>query len=88
MAFIHVLMLKGTGISPLTSLSVAVAALILGRAVRTADLLPFINRFPTHPLIYNVAWKVLLYLLLSMLIHYLKHLVDFWQQTGGLGGRE
>jgi hypothetical protein len=83
-AFIHVLMLKGTGISPLTSISVAIASLILGRAVRTADLLPFINRFPKHPLIYNVTWKTLIYLLLSMLIHYLKHLVDFWWQVGGL----
>jgi hypothetical protein len=50
-------MLKGTGISPLTSISVAVAALILGKAVLIADMLPPINRFPNKPLIYNVAWK-------------------------------
>ena len=35
-------MLNGTGISPLSSMSVAVAALILGKAVLIADLLPMI----------------------------------------------
>ena len=42
-AFVRVLMLKGTGISPLTSMSIAVAALILGKAVLIADMLPPIN---------------------------------------------
>src|SRR5438132_8464141 len=81
-AFVRVLALKGTGISPLSSMSVAVAALILGKAVLIADLLPMINRFPNKPLIYNVAWKTLIYLLLATLIHYLERLIDFWRQTG------
>ena len=59
MAFVRVLMLKGTGISPLGSVSVAVAALILGKAVLLADMLPVINRFPDKPLIYNVTWKTI-----------------------------
>jgi hypothetical protein len=83
-AFIHALMLKANGISPLTSVSVAIAAIILGKAVLIADMLPFINRFPKHPLIYNVTWKTLIYLLVSVVIHYLEHLVDFWRQAGGL----
>src|SRR3979411_3499643 len=73
-AFVRVLMLKGTGISPLSSMSVAVAALILGKAVLIADLLPMINRFPNKPLIYNVAWKTLIYLLVATLIHSLASL--------------
>src|SRR5216117_3475296 len=81
--FIRVLMLKGTGISPLSSMSIAVAALILGKAVLIADLLPMINRFPNKPLIYNVAWKTLIYLLMSAVIHYLERLIDFWRETGG-----
>src|SRR6266704_4623304 len=82
--FVRVLMLKGTGISPLSSISVAVAALILGKAVLIADMLPMINRFPHKLLIYNVAWKTLIYLLVATLIHYLERLVDFWRQAGGL----
>ena len=83
-AFIHALMLKANGISPLTSVSVAIAAIILGKAVLIADMLPFINRFPKHPLIFNVTWKTLIYLLVSVVIHYLEHLVDFWRQAGDL----
>ena len=83
-AFVRVLMLKGTGISPQSSMSVAVAALILGKAVLIADMLPMINRFPDKPLIYNVSWKTLIYLLMASLIHYLERLVDFWRQAGGL----
>src|SRR5207247_4714994 len=84
-AFVRVLMLKGTGISPTSSMSIAVAALILGKAVLIADLLPMINRFPNKPLIYNVAWKTLIYLLAATLIHYVERLIEFWRQTGGLG---
>src|SRR5215470_14052816 len=83
-ALIRVLMLKSTGIAAGTSVSVAVAALILGKAVLLADMLPFINRYPTKPLIYNVVWKTVLYTLVALLIHYLEHLVDFWRQTGSL----
>src|SRR5437762_11544825 len=82
-AFIRVLMLKGTGIAPSSSISIAVASLILGKAVLIADMLPMINRFPNKPLIYNVAWKTVIYLLLSAVIHYLERLIDFWRQTGG-----
>jgi len=81
-AFIRVLMLKGTGIAPSSSISIAVASLILGKAVLIADMLPMINRFPNKPLIYNVAWKTVIYLLLSAVIHYLERLIDFWQQAG------
>src|SRR5213595_786266 len=82
-AFVRVLMLKGTGITPLGSMSVAVAALILGKAVLLADMLPVINRFPNKPLIYNITWKTLIYLVMSALIHYLERLIDFWRQAGG-----
>ena len=82
-AFIRVLMLEKTGIAPSSSISIAVAALILGKAVLIADMLPLINRFPNKPLIYNIAWKTVIYLLLSAVIHYLERLIDFWRETGG-----
>jgi len=83
-ALVRVLMLKGTGIPASTSVSVTVAALILGKAVLIADLLPFINRYPDKPLAYNVAWKTAIYVLVAMLVHYLERLVDFWREAGGL----
>ena len=82
--FIRVLMLEETGLKASSSISIAVAALILGKAVLLADMVPLINRFPNKPLIYNVAWKTVIYWLLSAVIHYLERLIDFWRQTGGL----
>jgi hypothetical protein len=81
-AFVRVLMLKGTGLAPTSTISIAVAAFILGKAVLLADMLPIINRFPERPLIYNVVWKTLIYVLMAAVIHYLERLVDFWRQAG------
>ncbi|MCF7985549.1 MAG: hypothetical protein K9L70_14190 [Thiohalocapsa sp.] len=81
---IRVLMLEGTGIPATTSVSVALAALILGKAVLIADLLPIINRFPEKPLVYNVVWKTLLYQLVAAAVHYAERLVDFARQAGGV----
>jgi hypothetical protein len=83
-ALIYSLMLKGEGIAPLTSASVTVAALVLGKVVLLADMLPAINRFPDRPLIYNVAWKTAIYMLVSLLIHYLEHLIEVSRKAGGL----
>jgi hypothetical protein len=83
-ALFRVLMLKGTGIAPGTTISVTVAALIIGKAVLIADLLPFINRYPDKPLVYNVAWKTTIYFLIAMLVHYLEQLVDFWREAGSV----
>ncbi len=83
-AIIRVLMLKGTGIAVHSPLQVAIAALILGKAVLIADLLPFINLYPHRPLIYNVIWKTAIYLLIATLVHYLERLFDFWKEAGSL----
>ena len=80
--FIRVLMLEGTGLSPYSTASIALTALVLGKAVLLADMLPLINRFPNKPLIYNIAWKTVIYLLISVVLHYLERLIDFWRQTG------
>ena len=83
-ALIRVLMLKGTGIALSTPLQVTLGALILGKAVLVADLLPFINRYPDKPLLDNIAWKTTLYVLVAMLVHSLERLADFWREAGSL----
>jgi len=82
--FIRVLIAKGSNFQPLSTMSIAIAALILGKAVLIADLLPWINRYPEKPLAYNIAWKTTIYLLMATVIHYLERLIDFSRQAGGL----
>jgi hypothetical protein len=82
-AVIRVLMLKGTGIPVSSALQIAVAALILAKAVVIADLLPFINRYPDKPLAYNIAWKTVIYTVVALVIHYLERLIDVWKEAGG-----
>ncbi|KXV16232.1 hypothetical protein CR51_01480 [Caballeronia megalochromosomata] len=85
---IRALMVKGTGISLPTSVSVIVASLILGKAVLIANMLPFINRFPDRPLIWNVAWKTLIYTIIAAFLHYLERLFDFWKETHELAAAQ
>ncbi len=75
------LMLEGTGVVTSTSVSIALAAIILGKSVLLADLLPFINRYPNKPLVYNVLWKTTIYFIISMLIHYIEIIFELWHKS-------
>ncbi|MEW6339144.1 MAG: hypothetical protein RXR20_27555 [Paraburkholderia sp.] len=83
-ALIRTLTTVGTGITLPTSASVTIAALILGKSVLVANMLPFINRFPEKPLIWNVGWKTAIYTLVALFVHYLEHLYDYWKETPNL----
>ena len=82
-ALVRALMTKGTGLTVPSSASVTIAALVLGKSVLIANMLPFINRFPEKPLIWNVGWKTAMYTLVALFIHYLERLWDFWKQAPG-----
>ena len=82
--FIRVLMAKGSNFQPLSTMSIAIASLILGKSVLIADMLPPINRYPNKPLAYNILWKTMIYLLMATVIHYLERLIDFSRHAGGI----
>ncbi|MGG6351090.1 hypothetical protein [Pseudomonas putida] len=80
-ALIRALMMKGSGVDLPVSASVLIASLVLGKSVLVADMLPFINRFPDKPLIWNVSWKTLMYALVALVVHYLERLYDYWKEA-------
>jgi hypothetical protein len=84
LTFIRVLMARGSNFQPLSTISIAIASLILGKAVLIADMLPPINRYPNKPLAYNIVWKTMIYLVMASVIHYVERLIDFSRQAGGL----
>ena len=79
------LLTRGTGLSLSTFATVAISALILGKAVLLANMLPFINRFPEKPLIWNAAWKTVIYTVVATFIHYLEGLHEAWKDTHDWG---
>nr|WP_315597932.1 hypothetical protein [uncultured Cupriavidus sp.] len=83
-ALIRALMVRSSGIELETSASILLAALILGKAVLIANMMPFINRFPDKPLIWNVGWKTLIYTLVALFVHYLERLYEYWKEAPSL----
>jgi hypothetical protein len=83
-SFTNALNLKHYGISVSNFASATIGALVAGKVVLIADKLPFINRYPDKPLIYNVVWKTIIYSLAALLIRYVEHLIGFLRQYGSL----
>jgi hypothetical protein len=83
-ALVRSLMTEGAGLPVSSSAQIALAALIVGKAVLLADLWPPINRFPQRPLIFNIVWKTAIYYVVASLIHYLERLFDFAREAGGI----
>jgi hypothetical protein len=77
LAFTRSLILKGYGIQVSTFLKATIAALVVGKVVLLADILPMINRFPNKPLIYNIVWKTFIYMVAALLVRYVEHLIPF-----------
>src|SRR5271170_2415313 len=84
LAFTRALMLKQYGIEVTTFLAATIGALVAAKVVVLADLLPFINRFPGRPLIYNIAWKTTIYFVAAFVVRYLEAFIHFYRQQGQL----
>jgi hypothetical protein len=82
------LMAKEFGLHATSFAAATVGALLVAKVVVITDLLPAINRFPEKPLVYNVAWKSAIYIVASMLAHYLEHLVPLWWRIGFTAANE
>lgn len=69
------LMLKQYGIEFTDFGAAIVGALIIAKVVLIADYFPFINKFPNKPLIYNVLWKTIIYVLAAFLVRLGEHFI-------------
>ena len=75
LAFTRVMILKSYGIQVSTFINATIAALVIGKVVLLADLLPITNRFPNKPLIYNVVWKTSIYMIVALIFRYVEHVI-------------
>ncbi|MDX1432690.1 MAG: hypothetical protein R3286_09600 [Gammaproteobacteria bacterium] len=79
-AFTSALMVEEYGIRVSTFMTATISALIVAKVVLIVDLVPFVNRFPDRPLIYNVVWKTAIYLIAAFVVRYLEHLFHFLRE--------
>ena len=79
LAFTRALMLRQYGIEVTTFMAATIGALVTAKVVVLADLLPFINRFPGRPLIYNITWKTAIYFLAAFAVRYLDEFIHFYR---------
>jgi hypothetical protein len=77
-------MLQQYGIETPTFIAITIGALLVAKVVLIADLVPFVNRFPEKPLMYNVLWKTGIYLIAAFLVRYIEHLIPFVRHYGDL----
>ena len=77
------LIAPGTGPSLANHAAAIVAALVCGKAVLIADAMPFFNRYPEKPLIWNTAWKAALYIAVTLVLRLAEKLLS--AATGDYG---
>jgi hypothetical protein len=83
-AFTGALMLQEYGIPSSTFVTVTILAFLIAKVVLIVDHVPFVNRFPEKPLIYNVIWKTAFYQVAALVVRYLEHLIPFIREYGDL----
>lgn len=84
LAFTRSLILEEYGVQVTTFVNATIAALIVAKVVLVVDLLPFVNRFPEKPLLYNVVWKTIIYIFAALVVRYVEHLLPFVREYGDL----
>lgn len=68
-----------------SSATAFVGALIVGKAVLVVDATRFAHHFRERRLIYNIAWRSALYLLIALLFQLLEEIVPLVSKEGGVG---
>jgi hypothetical protein len=84
LAFTRTVILKEYGIQVTIFLNATLAALVVGKVVLIADKLPMVNRFPNKPLIYNILWKTIIYIVAALFVRYVEHLIPFIREYKNL----
>ena len=84
-ALVRSLMLENANITVAETTSIIVTALILGKVVLIADLIPLMNRYHHKPLIFNIAWKGTIYVAVASVLRVLERIIEEWRASGSLG---
>jgi hypothetical protein len=62
-----------------------IGALLVAKVILIADKIPFINRYPDKPLIFNTVWKTAIYIVATFIVRVIEHLIPSILDEGGIG---
>jgi hypothetical protein len=71
------LTVRGSDIEIPSFITAIVGGLIIAKILLVVDLFPFLNLFPSKPLMYNIIWKTLIYFAASLVYRYIEPLITF-----------
>jgi hypothetical protein len=83
-AFTRALMAEQYGITIASSASATIGALIVGKSILIAEALPLFNWFRQKRLIYNVAWRIVLYVIIVLVFQFLEELIPLVSKYGSI----
>ena len=83
-AITTVLMLEQRGMHLPPVVVATLLALVVGKVILVADHLPFINKFPDKPLVYNILWKTFIYWTVVFIVRYVEHFIPYFKSSGSL----
>jgi chromate transport protein ChrA len=71
-------------ITAISTASAVISALVVAKSILLANATKVLHWFSKRRLIYNLLWRIALYLLIIMLFQYLEELLPLWSKTGSL----
>lgn len=72
--------MKDNGFVSFNFITIAISSIIVAKVLIVLDFMPFMNIFPSRPLIYNVVWKSFLYTLGSLVVRLVDRFLPFYWQ--------
>lgn len=72
------------GTTTVSYVTATIGALLVGKAVLLADVLPFFHRHAHRPLVYNTAWKAFLYFAVTLVLHLVERVITIARGRYGL----
>jgi hypothetical protein len=82
--FIRGLMAEQYSLNPLSASVAVIGALIVGKSILIADALPVANWFRQRRLLYNIAWRTFLYLMIVLLFQFIEELIPLISKYGAI----
>lgn len=76
------LMLRPGDVRFTSYLGATLGAILAGKVIIIVESMPFINAFPSRPIICNILWKFFIYSIFVLLVQILDHLVQRLYHSG------